>query len=97
MSYCHLSRSKFLLFLIPCFILGCSFHYDQGLELEKQKRWAEAAIEYRIAAVENPNNEDIKMMNGNNQKLPRHSVENNGIIEPILITKQSSFPFDRVL
>ena len=39
----------------------------------------------------NTNNEDIKMMNDNNQKLPRHSVENNWIIEPILITKQSSF------
>ena len=45
----------------------------------------------------NTNNEDIKMMNDNNQKLPRHSVENNWIIEPILITKQSSFPFDRVV
>ena len=59
MSYCHLSRSIFLLFLIPCFILGCSFHYDQGLELEKQKRWAEAAIEYRLAAVDNPDDEHI--------------------------------------
>ena len=45
----------------------------------------------------NTNNEDIKMMNDNNQKLPRYSVENNWIIEPILITKQSSFPFDRVV
>ena len=52
-------RSKFLLFLIPCFILGCSFHYDQGLELEKQKRWAEAAIEYRLAAVDNPDDKHI--------------------------------------
>jgi len=60
MSCCRLSRCKtFLLFLIPLFIVGCSFNYDQGLELEKQERWAEAAIEYRIAAVENPDDEDI--------------------------------------
>ena len=60
MSCCRLSRCKtFLLFLIPLFIVGCSFNYDQGLELEKHERWAEAAIEYRIAAVENPDDEDI--------------------------------------
>jgi hypothetical protein len=60
MSCCHLSsRKTFLLFLIPWFIVGCSFHYDLGQELEKQERWAEAAIEYRIAAVENPDDEDM--------------------------------------
>ena len=60
MSYCRISPSKkFLLFLIPWFTVGCSFHYDQGLELEKQERWAEAAIEYRISTVENPDDEDI--------------------------------------
>lgn len=68
MSFCRLSPRKiFLLFLIPWIMVGCSFHYDQGLELEEQERWAEAAIEYRIAAVENPDNEDflaaLKRMN----------------------------------
>ena len=60
MNYCCLSRVKvFLLFLIPWFISGCSFHYDQGLVLEEQQRWEEAAIEYRIAAVENPDDAEI--------------------------------------
>ena len=60
MSCCRLSPSKrILLFLITWLMAGCSFHYDQGLELEKQERWAEAAIEYRISTVENPDDEDI--------------------------------------
>ena len=60
MNYRFLASFKiFFLFLIPWFIVGCSFHYDQGLKLEEQKRWAEAAIEYRIASVENPDDVQI--------------------------------------
>ena len=53
-------RLKMILFFIPLLLFGCSFHYDQGLKLEKEKRWAEAAIEYRIAAIEDPENEEIR-------------------------------------
>ena len=53
--------------MIPWLMVGCSFNYDQGLELEKQGRWAEAAIEYRIATVKNPDDEKfsaaLKRMN----------------------------------
>ena len=60
MIYRRISRIKiFFLILIPWFIAACSFHYDQGLELEQQERWAEAAIEYRIAVVENPDDPEI--------------------------------------
>ena len=68
MSCSRLSPNNvFLLFLVLWIMVGCSFHYDQGLELEKQERWAEAAIEYRIATIENPDDKDfsaaLKRMN----------------------------------
>ena len=47
-------------FLLTLQLVSCSFHYDQGLELEQEKRWAEAAIEYRIASIEDPGNEEIR-------------------------------------
>ena len=53
-------RRKLLLFFIPWLLVGCSFHYDQGIKLEQEQRWAEAAIEYRIAAIEDPDNEKIR-------------------------------------
>ena len=53
-------RQKLFLFLIPWLLVGCSFHYDQGVKLEMEKRWAEAAIEYRIAAIQDPDNEIIR-------------------------------------
>ena len=54
------SINKLILILIPWFIIGCNLHYDQGLELEQEERWAEAAIEYRIALVKDPNNTKIR-------------------------------------
>jgi len=61
MSFCRLHiLNKLILFFVTSFIFGCSFHYDQGLQLEQEKRWAEAAIEYRIALVENPEDTEIR-------------------------------------
>jgi tetratricopeptide (TPR) repeat protein len=51
---------KLFLFISSFFLFSCSFHYDQGLKLEQEKRWSEAAIEYRIAAIEDPDNEEIQ-------------------------------------
>ena len=61
MRYLRLTigRKLFLLFT-PWLLVSCSFHYDQGLKLEQEQRWAEAAIEYRIAAIEDPDNEEIR-------------------------------------
>ena len=53
-------RRKLFVFFIPWLLVNCSFHYDQGMKLEQEKRWAEAAIEYRIAAIEDPDNEEIR-------------------------------------
>ena len=61
MSFCRLHiLNKLILFFVTSLIFGCSFHYDQGLQLEQEKRWAEAAIEYRIALVENPEDTEIR-------------------------------------
>jgi len=61
MSFCRLPiLNKLILFFVTSFIFGCSFHYDQGLQLEQEERWAEAAIEYRIALVENPEDTEIR-------------------------------------
>jgi len=43
-------------FFISFFFANCSFHYDKGLQLEEEGRWEEAAIEYRIASLNNPDN-----------------------------------------
>ena len=40
------SRIKLFLYITPWLLFGCSFYYDQGLKLEQEQRWAEAAIEY---------------------------------------------------
>ena len=53
-------RRKLFLLFIPWLLVGCSFHYDQGMKLEQKQRWAEAAIEYRIAAIEDPDNDEIR-------------------------------------
>ena len=51
---------KLILCLIPWFIFGCSVHYNHGLQLEQEERWEEAAIEYRIALVKDPDNMKIR-------------------------------------
>ena len=55
-----LNTDKLIFFFVTFFIVGCSFHYDQGLRLEQEERWAEAAIEYHIALLENPEDMEIR-------------------------------------
>jgi len=47
------------LWLFTWVVSGCSYHYQQGVELEAEQRWEEASIEYRLAFVEDPDDEDI--------------------------------------
>ena len=55
-----LKKLPLVLLLFLSFIeIGCSYHYQQGKELELEKRWEEAAIEYRMAFVADPKDEDI--------------------------------------
>lgn len=50
---------SFSLFFLLSWIAGCSFHFSDGQELEKQERWEEASIEYRLAFVESPSDPEI--------------------------------------
>lgn len=38
---------------------ACNFHYSRGQALEFENRWEEAAIEYHLAAIEDPDVEEI--------------------------------------
>ena len=40
-------------------ISSCNYHYYQARDLESKERWEEAAIEYRLAFVEDPDDEEI--------------------------------------
>jgi len=56
----QLKSLRTAVFCLLCGLLaGCSYHYDQGQELEAQDRWEEAAIEYRIAHVDDPDDAEI--------------------------------------
>ena len=74
-------RSSFLfrtLFLILSLYLffGCSIHYRTGQELEAQNRWEEAAIEYRLAFVEDPDDEEvIQALERTNKKVAQENLE----------------------
>ena len=48
------------IFLFFVLLSGCSYTYDQGVQLESEERWAEAEIEYRKAYIEDPDDEEIK-------------------------------------
>ena len=95
MSYLRFTiRRKLFLFFIPWLLFGCSFHYDQGQELELEKRWAEAAIEYRIAAIKDPDNEEIR------EALTRMNIrvaaENFEIYKQYLMEKEYHKAFRRL-
>lgn len=59
--YVQLKSLRITIFVLLCGLLAsCSYHYDQGQELEAQGRWEEAAIEYRIAYVDDPEDVEIR-------------------------------------
>ena len=39
---------------------GCALNYAEGQERERQKRWEEALISYRLALIEDPDDEDYQ-------------------------------------
>ena len=46
---CLVQSLRTAVFCLLCGLLaGCSYHYNQGQELEAQDRWEEAAIEYLV-------------------------------------------------
>ncbi|MGK5091647.1 hypothetical protein WDW89_06460 [Deltaproteobacteria bacterium TL4] len=51
---------KLLLVFWLSLLVGCSFHYYEGQDLEEQKRWEEASIEYHLAFVDDPADVEIQ-------------------------------------
>ena len=48
--------------LAALLLLGaCSFHYNQGVVLEAQNRWEEAAIEYHLAVIDDPEDDTARV------------------------------------
>ena len=65
---------QFLLCLI--LFAGCSFHFDQGRKLEAEERWEEAAIEYRRAYVDDPDDSEVQeALQRVNRKVARGNLE----------------------
>ena len=65
---------QFLLCLI--LFAGCSFHFDPGRKLELEERWEEAAIEYRRAYVDDPDDFEVQeALQRVNQKVAWGNLE----------------------
>lgn len=55
----HLLAAALLAGLLAI-LAGCNYHYMQGQALERQGRWEEAAIEYRLAVIDRPRDPDYR-------------------------------------
>ena len=65
-----------LILIISIFFIGCSIHYDKGIQLEKEERWEEAAIEFRLASIDDPKNSKIiNALNRVNLQVARENFE----------------------
>ncbi|MBI3992533.1 MAG: hypothetical protein HY342_04615 [Candidatus Lambdaproteobacteria bacterium] len=74
---------------------GCSYHYNQGVALEAQNRWEEAAIEYHLAVIDDP--EDADALGGlarANKVVARDNYER---YRRYLAEKQFRKAYDRLL
>jgi len=41
-------------------VSGCNFYYTRGVSLEAQSRWEEAAIQYHLAVIQDPEEEEYR-------------------------------------
>lgn len=72
-------QSQSLLYVIFFFLIfsfgSCSFHYQEGVRLQEAERWEEAAIEFHLAFVEDPDDEEIRQrLTFVNQKVAAESM-----------------------
>lgn len=66
----------FIVFSSIVFFIGCSMHFRNGQELEEQERWEEAAIEYRLAYVDDPDDGEIQeALTRTNKKVAQENFE----------------------
>ncbi len=55
---------------------GCNYHYSRGVTLEAQERWEEAAIEYRLAYVDDPGDPDfVEALARTNKVVARENLD----------------------
>ncbi|MDH5752719.1 MAG: hypothetical protein OEZ59_09920 [Deltaproteobacteria bacterium] len=57
-------------------LAACSRHYVEGKALEEEKRWEEASIQYHLAVVGSPNDEDYReALDRANKVVARENME----------------------
>lgn len=57
-AWCAKWMAAFCLPLLAGLLAGCALNFAEGQSLEAQKRWEEASISYRLAVIEDPDNEE---------------------------------------
>lgn len=55
--------------LLAGLLAGCALNFAEGQSLEAQKRWEEASIAYRLAVIEDPDNEEYNEALQRTQKV----------------------------
>jgi hypothetical protein len=88
---------KWLLLLGAASLLvsGCNFHYSRGQALELENRWEEAAIEYHLAVIEDPEVEEYRGALVRAQKVV--AKENLELYRKFLAKKQFRKAYQRLL
>jgi hypothetical protein len=65
-----------LLVLAAILLSGCNFHYARGKALEAVNRWEEAAIEYHLAVIKDPDEEEYReALKRANRRVARENFE----------------------
>ncbi|MCZ6629159.1 MAG: hypothetical protein O7E56_13140 [SAR324 cluster bacterium] len=74
---------------------GCNIHYPRGQALELENRWEEAAIEYHLAVLEDPDEEEYREALKRAEKMVAR--ENFEIYKRFLAQKQFKKAYRRLL
>ncbi len=90
-------RGWLALALLPAAVLlaGCNIHYPLGRSLEAQNRWEEAAIEYHLAVLEDPDEEEYRVALKRARKVV--AKENFELYKTFLARKQFKKAYMRLL
>ena len=76
-------------------VSGCNFNYGRGKALEAQNRWEEAAIEYHLAVIKDPDEPEFREALERANKIVAR--ENFGIYRRYLAQKQFKKAYSRLL
>lgn len=76
-------------------VSGCNFNYARGKALEAKNRWEEAAIEYHLAVIKDPDEEEFREALERANKIVAR--ENFGVYRRYLAQKQFKKAYSRLL